>query len=76
MWEDSTEKVAQRTLEDSDEDSRENSGSSTNDRQECKCKFLSNIITSNSSSSSKNMWGRASTHLILHMSQEFTKIKK
>jgi hypothetical protein len=30
-------------LEDCNEDSGENSGSATNDRQECKCKLLPNI---------------------------------
>jgi hypothetical protein len=30
-------------MEDCNEDSGENSGSSTNDRQECKCKVLPNI---------------------------------
>jgi hypothetical protein len=40
MWEDSAQEVAQRTVEDCNEDSGEDSSSSTNDRQERKCKFL------------------------------------
>jgi hypothetical protein len=43
MREDSAQEVAQRTMEDCNEDSGENCGSSTNDRQECKFKFPPNM---------------------------------